>query len=231
MNRSRRLLRGAPRAAGLSLALGFLGACPGSSSTTPAEGPALFLSVMPPGDNGNAASTVNFQDQLPLYGDLSYAKQGLSAASCQPPSSAAGHTAASSHVCDYFKSAGMTPDKVASTETLTAPSGGKVTIERDGWGVPYVSGATRADAMYGFGYASGEDRLFLYDILRSIGRGRLSEFLGPADGFFAYDSNIAAVAGYDEAEMTDMTSAADSAFGPLGSLLTSDIDADLAGIN
>ena len=186
---------------------------------------------MPPGDNGSGASTLNFQDQLSLYGDLSYAKAGLSAEPCQPPTSIAGHKAASNLVCNYYKSAAMTPDKVASTETLTAPSGGKVTIERDGWGVPYVTGASRADTMYGFGYASAEDRLFLYDILRNIGRGRLSEFLGPADGYFSYDSNIAAVAGYDEDEMTAMTTAVDAAFGPLGSLLKSDIDADLAGIN
>jgi acyl-homoserine lactone acylase PvdQ len=187
--------------------------------------------VVPPGSNGNAASTLNFQDQLPLYGDLSYAKQGLTAESCQPPTSIAGHQAASNQVCNYFKNASMTPDKVASTETLTAPSGGKVTIERDGWGVPYVSGATRADAMYGFGYASAEDRLFLYDILRNIGRGRLSQFLGPADGYFAYDSNIAAVAGYDEDEMTAMMTASDAAFGSLGDILASDINADVAGVN
>src|SRR5579862_2466272 len=165
-------LRGACRAAGLFVACALLGACPGSSSSSSGEGgPPLFLSVMPPGDNGNSAVTANFQDQLSLYGDLSYAKQGLTAEACTPPATAADHVAASNAACNYFKSAAMTPDKVVSTETLTAPSGRKVTIERDGWGVPYVTGATRADAMYGFGYASGEDRLFLYDILRNIGRG------------------------------------------------------------
>ncbi len=228
-------LRGKGRAAVgpfLSAALlCLLGACPGSSSSGAAGGPPLFLSVLPPGSNGSAASTLNFQDQLALYGDLSYAKEGLTAEPCDPPTSSAGHKTASNQVCNYFKSAAMTPDKVASTETLTAPSGGKVTLERDGWGVPYVTGATRADAMYGFGYASAEDRLFLYDILRNIGRGHLSQFLGPADGYFAYDANIAAVAGYDEDEMTDMSTAAEGAFGSLGAVLASDITADVAGIN
>ncbi|MGH7438219.1 MAG: penicillin acylase family protein, partial [Polyangiaceae bacterium] len=225
-------LRGARRAAVLSIACALLGACPGSSSSSSGEGGSpLFLSVMPPGNNGNSAVTANFQDQLSLYGDLSYAKPGLTAETCTPPTTAAHHVAASNAACNYFKSAAMTPDKVVSTETLTAPSGGKVTIERDGWGVPYITGATRADAMYGFGYASGEDRLFLYDILRNIGRGTLSQFLGPASGFFSYDSNIAAVAGYSDDEMTDMMSEAQTAFGPLGEMFANDIDADVAGIN
>jgi acyl-homoserine lactone acylase PvdQ len=226
-----RWMRGACRALGVSIGCTFLGACPGSSSLSDEGPPALFLSVLPPGDNGNSAVTADFQDQLSLYGDLSYAKQGLTAESCVPPASAAHHVAASNVACNYFKSAAMRPTGVVVTETLTAPSGGKVTIDRDGWGVPYVTGATRADAMYGFGYASGEDRLFLYDILRNIGRGRVSEFLGPASGFFSYDANIAAVAGYSEDEMTEMMSDAQSAFGPLGATFASDIDADLAGIN
>lgn len=230
MNPAMPWLRGACRGAGSVLALLLLGACPGSSSSS-GGGPPLFLSAMPPGNNGNSASTTNFQDQLTLYGDLSYAKQGLTAETCDPPSTLAQHETASNLVCNYFKNAGMNPDVVASTETLTAPSGGKVTIQRDGWGVPYITGATRADTMYGFGYASGEDRLFLYDVLRNIGRGQLSEFLGPAAGYFSYDANMAGVAGYDEDEMTAMLGAAEAAFGPLGSLLASDIDADLAGIN
>jgi acyl-homoserine lactone acylase PvdQ len=175
--------------------------------------------------------SANAQDQLSLYGDLSYAKPGLTASSCEPPTDATGHKAASNLACNYFKHAGLTPDEVKSTETLTAPSGHKVTIQRDAWGVPFVSGPTRTDAMYAFGYASGEDRLWLYDVLRNLGRGRISEFLGPAAPYYAYDANLAVVAGYDEDELTQMVDETRTKFGTLGDLLATDIDADVAGLN
>ena len=241
--------------ASLSL-LAALGGCPGSSgSPGPTDGGApdaagsgasLFLNVMPPGANGNSAGGTgfpgsvtpttkyppHFNDQLALYGDLSYAQPNLTTTPCNPPGDSSGHQAASALACNYFKNEGLVPDKVLSTETLTAPSsGGKVTIERDGWGVPFISAATRDDAMYGFGYASGEDRLWLYDLLRNMGRGRLSSFLGPASAFYSYDSNLATVAGYSEDELSQMVSALPARLGKLGSLIVADLDADVAGIN
>ena len=221
-----------------------LASCPGSSSSQ-APAPSIFLNVMPPGSNGNSAGgngfpgTVmattkyprHFNDQLALYGDLSYSQPNLTTDPCTPPVGAAEHQKSSALACNYFKNEGLTPDQVVSTETLTVPSGGKVTIERDGWGVPFISAATRSDAMYGFGYASGEDRLWLYDILRNLGRGRLSEFLGPADGFTSYDANIATVAGYSEDELAQMVSAMPARLGKLGSLIVTDIGQDVAGIN
>jgi acyl-homoserine lactone acylase PvdQ len=234
--------------------LAALGGCGSSSGAESADGGApdaaasgasLFLNVMPPGANGNSAGgsgipgpvtastkyPPHFNDQLALYGDLSYAQPKLTTTPCNPPGDSSKHQAASQLACNYFKNEGLVPDKVVSTETLTAPSNGKVTIVRDAWGVPFVSGATRADAMYGFGYASGEDRLWLYDLLRNLGRGRLSSFLGPASGFFSYDSNLANVAGYGEDELTQMVSALPTRLGKLGSLIASDLDADVAGIN
>jgi acyl-homoserine lactone acylase PvdQ len=242
--------------ASVTFLLAFSG-CSGSSSTpsnAPADGggadaavsaPGIFLNVLPPGANGNSAGGTgfpgsvtpstkyppHFQDQLALYGDLAQAKQSLTTMPCTPPADASKHTAASDQACNYFKNEGLTPDKVTSTETLTTASGGKVTIQRDAWGVPFVSAATRTDAMYGFGYASGEDRLWLYDLLRNMGRGRLSAFLGPADAFYSYDSNLATVAGYSEDELSQMVSELPTRLGKVGALIVADIDADVAGIN
>ncbi len=98
-------------------------------------------------------------------------------------------------------------------------------------GVPFINGAPRADAMYGFGYASGEDRLWLYDLLRNLGRGKLSAFLGPASGFFSYDANLATVAGYDEDELSQMVTDMPAKLGALGTLIVADLGADVAGIN
>jgi acyl-homoserine lactone acylase PvdQ len=218
--------------------------CPGSSSSSAESTASVFLNVLPPGSNGNAAGGAgipgialpadkappHFEDQLALYADISYAQPNLTA-DCKPPVDASEHTAASAQACNYFKNEGLVPDMVKSTETVKAPSGGTVTIQRDGWGVPFISAASRADAMFGFGYASGEDRLWLYDLLRNLGRGKLSSFLGPTEGFYSYDANLATVAGYSEDELAQMVSAIPAKYGTLGALVASDLAADVAGIN
>ena len=37
----------------------------------------------------------------------------------------------------------------------------KVSIKRDAYGVPHIFGDTRADALFGTGYVTAADRLFL----------------------------------------------------------------------
>jgi acyl-homoserine lactone acylase PvdQ len=211
-----------------------------SSPTTtpvPAASQSVFLDVLPPGSDGNSGDGTasggppHASDQLALYGDLSYAQPSLAASPCAPPARASEHQASSQLACNYFKDASLVPQTVASTETLHAKSGGTVTIERDGWGVPFVTAATRADAMYGFGYAAAEDRLWGLDIVRNLGRGQLSEFLGPADGVYSYDSSIAAVGGYNDAELTQMISDAQTKLGSIGTMVAQELEAEIDGIN
>ena len=175
------------------LVLAALGGC-SDSAASPANGAdggppdatssgaSVFMNVMPPGANGNSAGGTgfpgsvtsstkyppHFQDQLALYGDLAQAKPNLTTAPCAPPADASQHKAASDQACNYFKNEGLTPDKVVSTETLTATSGGKLTIERDAWGVPFVSAQAEKigqqierDGSYGrvpFGYLPEQKR-------------------------------------------------------------------------
>jgi len=218
-----------------------------SGSSVPGTAADLFLNVMPPGANGNSAGGVgapvpgvpvlhypaNFSDQLSLYGDLAYAQQGLTTTPCTPPNNIGQHAAASNQACNYYKSEGLdpVPGTVVSTLALTAPNGGKVTIQRDQWGVPYINGDDRAAAMYAFGYVSAQDRLWLHDVLRNIGRGRFSEFLGPAADTFSFDGNLAVVAGYDEDELTAMVELTRTRLGTLGDQAVSDLDNMVAGIN
>ena len=49
------------------------------------------------------------------------------------------------------------------------------------YGVPHIYGDTRADTMFGAGYAGAADRLFLMDVLRHTGRAELASFLGGAN--------------------------------------------------
>lgn len=219
----------------------------GTTPPAPQGGPDLFLNVLPPGSNGNSAGGLgapvpgvpvlrypdNFVDQLSLYGNLSYARPGLVTAPCAPPRTIAEHAASSNQACNYFKSEGLdpTPGTVVSTLNLTAPNGRAVRLQRDGWGVPYIVGDDRQAAMYGFGYVSAQDRLWLHDVLRNIGRGRFSEFLGPAADTFDFDGNLAVVAGYSEDELTAMVELARTRFGALGELAIADLDSMVAGIN
>ena len=50
-----------------------------------------------------------------------------------------------------------------------------------GFGVPHIYGDTRAELMFGIGYATAEDRLFFIDVLRHAGRGELAQFAGGAN--------------------------------------------------
>ncbi|HWU69275.1 MAG TPA: penicillin acylase family protein [Stenotrophobium sp.] len=225
----------------------------GSSSTPgstlsgdlgPGDGSSTYLNVLPPGSNGNSAGGVglpvagtpasdppNFSDQATLYGDLSYAKPGLKATPCNPPADISQHVASSDEACNYFKHEGLTPDKVISTEKLTTAYGGSVTIQRDGWGVPFITASNRRDAMYGVGYAQAEDRLWLMDFLRNAGRGMASKFLGGSPLLYQIDAGLAVTAGYSEDELTQMVNQTAAKFGELGPLVLSDIDADVAGVN
>ncbi|WP_043768944.1 penicillin acylase family protein [Algiphilus aromaticivorans] len=215
---------------------------PGGGDRASPEG-SVFLSAVPPGNNGNSAGGVgapvgsvlsypdNFADQLELYGNLAYAQEDLKAAPCEPPVDIDAHEPVSDQACNYYKDAGLEPQQVTESLTLNTSAGGVVTIRRDGWGVPFVEGDTRADAMYGFGYASAQDRLWLHDALRAIGRGRFSEFLGAAPDTLGFDADLANFAGYSEEELEAMVERARSKFGSLGDLVVQDVDNMVAGIN
>src|SRR5262249_58080463 len=84
------------------------------------------------------------RDQLDMYAGLVHASPGLT----------------DDHVQDFFKDASFgCPD--ADVLRTYSPTAG-VTIVRDAsHGVPHVFGATRYATMFGQGYATAEDRLFL----------------------------------------------------------------------
>ncbi len=128
----------------------------------------------------------------------------------------------------YFKPAPLDPPANAVTE---APRPG-VTIARDEYGVPYVTGTTRADVNWGAGYAQAQDRLFFMDVLRHTAQGRLTNLIGPGEGEVNAKADAAqlAVADYTNAELLGMVDAA-AAGSPGGAALEQDLAAYTAGVN
>jgi acyl-homoserine lactone acylase PvdQ len=184
-----------------------------------------FYNVLPPGENGtdtalqftlnNATGQFppNFDDQQSLYENLLYAAPTLTPA----------------EIPDYFKDAtfGVKSQDIARVET---PEPG-VTIVRDQYDVPHIDGQTRADVMFGAGYAGAEDRLFLMDVLRHTAEASLSSFVGGSAGDQAMDEQQWTVAPYTQADLQAQLDDAGTLYGAAGLQIVSDANAYVNGVN
>ena len=65
--------------------------------------------------------------------------------------------------------------------TTTVPGiSAPIDIIRDADAIPHIFAATKADALFGLGYAHAQDRLWQMEFQRRIGYGRLCEIFGAA---------------------------------------------------
>jgi len=159
-----------------------------------------------------------FTNQLPLYNGLVAAAPALRTPDLDR----------------FFKSEGfgVPPEEIDPAATERPRDG--VTILRDRtYRVPHVYGATRADTMFGAGYATATDRLFLMDVLRHTGRARLSELIGPGEGDanVAMDAQQLKIADYSEDELQSMIDDTAAAAGSEGQQVKDDLIAYVEGIN
>jgi acyl-homoserine lactone acylase PvdQ len=202
--------------------------CQAATAATPApygtNDAGGFRNVLPPGENGldslqqlfefrgPGRLPPHFADQQPLYENLLYGAPRLTQA----------------QIPDYFKDAtfGVPAGQVEST---IEPKPG-VTIERDSaYGVPHIYGDTRADTMFGAGYAGAADRLFLMDVLRHTGRAELSSFLGGSNA--GTDAGQWAFAPYTEADLEEQLASAPVEYGKAGQQAVEDVGSYVEGIN
>lgn len=83
----------------------------------------------------------------------------------------------------HFKASLPDYDGTVQVQGLSAP----VRILRDGRAIPHIIAKSRADALFGLGYAAAQDRLWQMMFLRRVMQGRLAEIVGqagvPADAF------------------------------------------------
>jgi acyl-homoserine lactone acylase PvdQ len=155
-----------------------------------------FMNILPPGQDGVlngveaiAAQTGTYpphvRDQLAMYGDLVYNTPGLT----------------EDRLSEFFKDAsfGVREDDI---DRVYSPTDDVVVVRDRSFGVPHIFGDTRYATMFAQGYTGAEDRLFLMDALRHVGRGRASEFLGASPSNMALDRDQVHAAPYREADLT-----------------------------
>ncbi|MEA2198607.1 MAG: hypothetical protein QOJ25_2658 [Solirubrobacteraceae bacterium] len=182
-----------------------------------------FYNVLPPGTNGldNAVQLAAYEalgarpahndDQLAMYSSLATAAPGIQA----------------SQLTSFFKDAtfGVRTGELAGTES---PEPG-VTIERDAqFGVPHIYGDTRAELMFGIGYATAEDRLFFVDALRHAGQGDLAAFAGGAN--VPMDESVWRSTPYTQQDLQNQINYAAASL-PDGQQILSDAGSYVDGIN
>src|SRR3954467_9200176 len=129
----------------------------------------------------------------------------------------------------YWKpSSFRTPDTDNGGGTESPRAGG--TIVRDArFRVPRIYGATRSDVMFGAGYATAEDRLFLMDAIHRIAEGRSTELLGKS----ALGDDSAQLGHQDvpDQELVDQFNRLPETMGPEGAQAKQDYLDYIAGIN
>ena len=213
------------------LACGLAGVGCGSDSGSAGSLPdpfgdyGVFLSIVPPGsadvNGGVIGDDPNSLNQLTMYENLVF-----SDAYPTP-----GELSDDDLVPDYFKDEAFLPESAFdAVETLT-DGAHTARIGRDDFGVPHIFGDTREDVMFGTGYATATDRMFLVDVIRHFGRGRMSDFLGPSDGNYSTDRGLGTSAGYSEQELQDQIDQIAVRLGVDGPQAQRDLDDFVDGIN
>ncbi len=201
-----------------------------AAGSTTYDGGSTVLNILPPGSRGNvsapdavavgpsriASGTTpqNFADQLEMYDAINTKAPGQ---------------LATSDLTKYFKEApiDLPADQVVSTET---PRPG-TRVQRDRFGVPFITGVTAEDVAYGAGYAGTQDRMFLTDLLRHVGAARSAEFLGGTPGNIAMDASQLKAAAYTRAEAEAQLDKTLTRFPKEGAALLRRLDAFVEGIN
>ncbi|MGW3987822.1 penicillin acylase family protein [Streptomyces sp. NPDC004830] len=184
--------------------------------------------ILPPGQNGNATlaqillnqafgtQPEHAEDQLAPYAALAKGYGGLT----------------EEKISAFFNDAsfGVPAGQVAST---VRPAGrDDVTIVRDKkTGVPHITGTTRYGTEFGAGYAAAQDRLWLMDVFRHVGRGQLTSFAGGAPSNQGLEQQFWRHAPYTEADLQAQIDNAVARNGERGRQARADADAYLDGIN
>ncbi|MFE6404916.1 penicillin acylase family protein [Streptomyces alboflavus] len=182
--------------------------------------------ILPPGANGNATLAEILSHRLlgtrPAHADDQLGPYDALAAGY--PSLTDGK------LTEFFNDAsfGVEPDQVAS---VTKPRD-DVTITRDKkYGIPHIQGTTRYGTEFGAGFAAGQDRLWLIDLFRHIGRGELTPFAGGAPANQGLEQQFWPQAPYTEADLQRQVDYIRQTQGERGQRAMEDAQAYVDGLN
>jgi acyl-homoserine lactone acylase PvdQ len=117
----------------------------------------------------------------------------------------------------------------SSPSGTESPRSGLTIVRQSPYEVPRIYGASRADAMWGAGFATAEDRLFFMDVLRHTAEGTTAELLGPSAA--AADSTQLGLQDASPAQLTAQMQTLPKTMGAEGSQALNDIEQYVAGIN
>ncbi|GAA2348716.1 penicillin acylase family protein [Streptomyces cuspidosporus] len=182
--------------------------------------------ILPPGQNGNATLAdilankafgtrpAHSADQLGPYNNL-----------------VAGYpTLTDDKLSEFFNDAsfGVPADQVAKVDKPRDD----VTITRDKkTGVPHIQGTTREGTEFGAGYAAAQDRLWLMDLFRHVGRGELTSFAGGAEANQGLEQSFFGQAPYKEEDYQAQIDYILASQGERGRQALADAQAYVDGIN
>ncbi|MCX4822008.1 penicillin acylase family protein [Streptomyces sp. NBC_01142] len=182
--------------------------------------------ILPPGQNGNATLVdilahkvfgtrpAHSSDQLGRYDSLVGGYGGLTDAKLN----------------DFFNDASFGVPQ-GQVESVTTPRP-DVTITRDKrTGVPHIKGTTRYGTEFGAGFAAGQDRLWMMDLFRHIGRGELTPFAGGALANQGLEQQFWPQAPYTEADYEAQIEQIRKTEGARGEQAMADAQAYVDGIN
>ena len=207
----------------------LLSAAPATGATTPPNNDYCLgqcNDILPPGENGNATLAdilanktlgtrpAHTDDQLGKYANLVNSYTGLS----------------NGQLSTFFddSSFGVPANQVESTIQPRSD----VTITRDkATGVPHITGTTRSGTEFGAGYAAAQDRLWLMDVFRHVGRGELTSFAGGAPGNRSLEQTFWQAAPYTEQDLQNQLDRAAATHGARGQQALQDAQDYVTGIN
>ncbi|MFD7664557.1 penicillin acylase family protein [Streptomyces sp. NPDC059788] len=231
MQRRTGRLRTAAAAALFALGATVLAPLPATATAAaPPPGPdyckGRCADILPPGANGNATLAEI------LAHKLLGTRPGHASDQLGPYDALVGgyRTLTDDKLADYFNDAsfGVPDDQVAK---VTRPRD-DVSITRDKkTGTPHIKGTTRYGTEFGAGYAAGQDRLWLMDLFRHIGRGQLTSFAGGAPANQGLEQTFWPQAPYTEADLQAQVDRIRDTNGARGKQAMADAQAYVDGIN
>lgn len=191
-------------------------ACSGRSRSGESNGRTdyarLALNILPPGEGGAVPPGAHAEDQVPLYDGLTVLGDKVDAAT----------------LTDHFKSERFGVGDDPGTPESTPRSG--LTVLRDSWGVPHITGATRADVEYGAGWVTAEDRGAFLEAIR--GPARIAALDAPGLDAFSLATSLRTFtpSAATEALLSSQVAVLEG-MGEPGRGVLADVDAYLEGLN